>query len=92
MRRSLRRARRTKIGCTIGPATQSREGLDELFAAGMDVARMNFSRGDQAWHAERIRLLREISAEHGRPLGILVGDGDIELEWLIDAVEPFPLP
>ena len=48
--------RRTKIVCTIGPATRSAAMLDRLVAAGMDVARLNFSHGTHAEHAEVIRL------------------------------------
>lgn len=72
MRRSLRRARRTKIVCTIGPATESREALSALAEAGMSVARLNFSHGEPEWHRERITLIREIALEHGRPIGILL--------------------
>lgn len=63
--------RRTKIVCTIGPATAEKERLRELFQAGMNVARLNFSHGTHLWHRERIRLLRELEAEQGRPIGIL---------------------
>lgn len=63
--------RRTKIVCTIGPASRSVEQLDRLAAAGMDVARLNFSHGTHAEHAEVIRRLREGEARWGRPLAIL---------------------
>ena len=63
--------RRTKIVCTIGPATSSRRVLDRLVAAGMDVARLNFSHGTQAEHGEVIRAIREGEAEWGRPITIL---------------------
>jgi pyruvate kinase len=43
--------RRTKIVCTIGPASGAPEVLDRLVAAGMDVARLNFSHGTHAEHA-----------------------------------------
>jgi pyruvate kinase len=52
--------RRTKIVCTIGPATNSEERLEQLMRAGMNVARLNFSHGKQEEHAlviERIRTL-----------------------------------
>ena len=57
LKRALREVvmRRTKIVCTIGPASPSREMLDRLVAAGMDVARLNFSHGTHAEHAEVIR-------------------------------------
>lgn len=72
MKRSLQRARRTKIVCTIGPATESRERIEALVDAGMDVARLNFSHESPEWHRERIRLLRELSSERERALGVLL--------------------
>src|SRR5262245_1391735 len=63
--------RRTKIVCTIGPASSSVENLDRLAAAGMDVARLNFSHGTHAEHAEVLRRLREGEERWGRPIAIL---------------------
>jgi len=63
--------RRTKIVCTIGPASSSVEDLDRLAAAGMDVARLNFSHGTHAEHAEVVRRIREGEARWGRPVAIL---------------------
>jgi pyruvate kinase len=63
--------RRTKIVCTIGPASSSDEVLDRLVAAGMDVARLNFSHGTHAEHAAVIRRLRDGEARWGRPVTIL---------------------
>jgi pyruvate kinase len=63
--------RRAKIVCTIGPATRERAMLDRLVAAGMDVARLNFSHGTQAEHGEVIRLIREREPDWGRPITIL---------------------
>lgn len=62
---------RTKIVCTIGPASRSPEILRELVLAGMDVARINFSHGDRAQHEEDITRIRTVSAEVGRPVAIL---------------------
>ena len=59
--------RRTKIVCTIGPASSSREMLDRLVTAGMDVARLNFSHGTHEEHAEVIRRIREGEAALGPP-------------------------
>ncbi|MEO6294289.1 MAG: pyruvate kinase, partial [Candidatus Limnocylindria bacterium] len=50
---------RTKLVCTIGPATADR--IPELVAAGMDVARINFSHGTVAEHAAAARAVREAS-------------------------------
>jgi len=63
--------RRTKIVCTIGPASSSVEQLDRLAAAGMDVARLNFSHGTHAEHAEVLRRIREGEERWGRPVAIL---------------------
>ena len=63
--------RRTKIVCTIGPASASPETLDALVSAGMDVARLNFSHGSHAEHAEVIRRIREGQARWGKPVAIL---------------------
>ena len=63
--------RRTKIVCTIGPASSSRAALDRLVTAGMNVARLNFSHGILAEHVEVIRAIREGEREWGRPITIL---------------------
>jgi pyruvate kinase len=63
--------RRTKIVCTIGPATSSRELLDKLVDAGMDAARLNFSHGTHQDHAARARLVREAQQRAGRPLALI---------------------
>ncbi|HSM71413.1 MAG TPA: pyruvate kinase, partial [Anaerolineales bacterium] len=52
--------RKAKIVATIGPASQSRETLEALINAGMNVARMNFSHGTHDQHAERIALIRQL--------------------------------
>lgn len=63
--------RATKIVCTLGPASSSEERLRELVAAGMDVARLNFSHGSQEEFAPLIACLRRLAAEAGRPLHVL---------------------
>jgi pyruvate kinase len=62
---------RTKIVCTIGPATRSREAIRALAEAGMDVARLNFSHGTHEEHGEVVRWVREASREIGREIGVL---------------------
>nr|MBC7245166.1 pyruvate kinase [Chloroflexota bacterium] len=62
---------RTKIVCTIGPASRSPEMLREMIASGMNVARLNFSHGDQDYHAENIARIRKASEEVGKPVAIL---------------------
>ncbi|MDY6909066.1 MAG: pyruvate kinase [Thermodesulfobacteriota bacterium] len=63
--------RKTKIVCTLGPASQSESRIRELVLAGMDVARLNFSHGDYESHREIIRIVRRIAAECERNVGIL---------------------
>ncbi len=67
--------RRTKIVATLGPATSSPELIEALVLAGMDVARLNFSHGTPEEHAERARLVREISARHSRYVALM---GDLQ--------------
>src|SRR5947208_14067331 len=62
---------RTKIVCTIGPATGTPDGVRELVGAGMDAARLNLSHGTREEHAERARLVREAERESGRPLALI---------------------
>ena len=50
--------RHSKIVCTIGPATSTAAMIERLIEAGMDVARLNFSHGTHAEHAERIEIGR----------------------------------
>jgi len=63
--------RSTKIVCTIGPATSTAERIRQLMLAGMDVARLNFSHGDHDTHRKSLRIIRQISEELGREIGIL---------------------
>jgi pyruvate kinase len=64
-------SRRTKIVCTLGPASESPEMLDRLVAAGMDAARLNLSHGSHEEHAQRLRIVREAQARAGRPLAVI---------------------
>lgn len=61
----------TKIVCTIGPASWSEETLKQLVVAGMNVARLNFSHGTHAEHAEFIRRIRKVALETGEPVAVL---------------------
>ena len=63
--------KRTKIVATIGPASQDRSVIEQLLLAGIDVARLNFSHGSHADHAQVLRSIREISNLHGKPTPIL---------------------
>ncbi|PWK13875.1 pyruvate kinase [Tumebacillus permanentifrigoris] len=84
--------RRTKIVCTIGPASESVEILKQLIHNGMNVARLNFSHGTYDEHAARIRNIRQASEEVGKAVAIMldikgpkirtgmVRDGAVELQ------------
>lgn len=89
---------RTKIVATIGPASNSIEVLRQMIAAGMNVARLNFSHGSYEDHGRVVALLRQVSTELDKPITLLqdlqgpkirVGnlpDGSIEIrdgEYLI---------
>ncbi|WP_330253893.1 pyruvate kinase [Nocardia sp. NBC_00565] len=63
--------RRTKIVCTLGPATATEERIRELVESGMDVARLNFSHGEHSDHAENYKKVRQASDHLGRAVGIL---------------------
>ncbi|HKQ68445.1 MAG TPA: pyruvate kinase [Polyangiaceae bacterium] len=63
--------RRSKIVCTIGPASDSKERLERLIRAGMDVARLNFSHGSHAEHAKRLETLREVATACKKPVAAL---------------------
>lgn len=64
--------RRTKIVCTLGPASARRETVVAMVRAGMDVARLNTSHGTMTEHLEMVRLVREVSTAEGKPVGILM--------------------
>jgi len=62
---------KTKIICTIGPSSGTREMIRELVLEGMNVARLNFSHGTHEEHKEKIDIIRSVSEELGRPVAIL---------------------
>jgi pyruvate kinase len=64
--------RKTKIVCTIGPASESVDRLVALMNAGMNVARLNFSHGDHKEHGARIANIREAARRTGKTVGILL--------------------
>ena len=64
--------RKTKIVCTLGPATEDDAILRAMIQAGMNVARLNFSHGTYEGHAQNIRRIRALSAELHTPVGIML--------------------
>ena len=71
----MKRNRQTKIVGTLGPASSSKEMIKKLFEAGVDVFRLNFSHGSHEDHQERIRIIRELSKELEKPIGVI---GDLQ--------------
>jgi pyruvate kinase len=65
------RPHKTKIICTIGPASEQQEVMEQMIQAGMDVARLNFSHGDEKWHTDVISRLRNASERCARPITLL---------------------
>jgi pyruvate kinase len=64
-------ANKTKIVCTIGPASSSREVMEQMIRAGMNVARLNFSHGDFEGHKQVIENLRSVARSVGSRLAIM---------------------
>ena len=64
--------KKTKIICTIGPSSSSREVFRKMAKAGMDIVRLNFSHGTHADHAEKIAMIKEVREELKLPLPILL--------------------
>src|SRR5713226_8882901 len=67
--------KRTKIVCTIGPASSDEKTIREMIRAGMDVARINFSHGEYDTHAQNIATIRRVAAEEEAVVAIL---GDLQ--------------
>ena len=68
----MRRYRKAKIIVTLGPATSDEQAITQLFEAGADVFRMNFSHGVHADHQKRLDILRGLEQKHGRPIGVIL--------------------
>src|SRR5215813_7910831 len=63
--------RRTKIVCTIGPASDSEEMIAKLIAAGMNVARLNFSHGTAEYQRDLVRKVKRVRKALNKPVAIL---------------------
>ncbi len=64
--------RKTKIVCTLGPACSDKETLVQMCKAGMNVARLNFSHNTHEDHEKRINLIKEVRAELGLPIALML--------------------
>src|SRR5215831_14106576 len=80
---------KTKIVATIGPASDSQEMLRRLIRAGLNVARLNFSHGDLASHAERIQRIRSAAEAVGRRVAIMADLPGPKMR--IGTIEPEPI-
>jgi pyruvate kinase len=67
----MKQIRKTRIVCTIGPASSSARTLESLIRAGMNVARLNFSHGSHAGHLKKLRQIRRLSRNLARPVAIM---------------------
>ncbi|MBU6427122.1 pyruvate kinase [Patescibacteria group bacterium] len=63
--------KKTKIVCTIGPASESAEKMEQLAEAGMNVARLNFSHGDFNEHQRRVDNIKKVTVKTGKTIAIL---------------------
>ncbi len=64
--------RKTKIICTIGPASENEETLTQMCLAGMNVARLNFSHGTHEEHAQKIALIKKVREKLNLPIAIML--------------------
>ena len=64
--------RKTKIICTIGPASAGEEILTQMCRSGMNVARLNFSHGSHEEHLEKIKMIKKVREKLGYPLPIML--------------------
>ena len=71
--------RKTKIVCTLGPATDDPKVLKELMKAGMNVGRINFSHGNYKDQAGRINLFKSVRDELGLPIPLLLDTQHIKI-------------
>lgn len=86
----FRSTRRTKIICTIGPASSSDAMLERLMELGMNVVRLNMTHGTHAWHADVIERVRAINKRRGFSVGIMVDTEGSEVHTT-EAREPIKL-
>ena len=64
--------RKTKMICTIGPASEDMETLEKVMLAGMNASRHNFSHGDHEEHKGRILKVREVAKKLGREVAVIL--------------------
>lgn len=72
--------RKTKIVCTLGPATDKDNVLEELIKNGLNVARCNFSHGSHEEHLGRMNKVKELREKCNKPVAILLDTKDLKSE------------
>ena len=75
--------RKTKVVCTIGPSTSTREMIWKLAEAGMNVARLNMSHGDHASHQKTIDLVKEYNAQFDDKVIAVMLDTKVNLDLFV---------
>jgi pyruvate kinase len=68
----FRSTRRTKLVCTVGPATCGAAELEALAVGGMNVARVNMCHGDREWHRDVVRAVRRLNDEKGFAVAVMM--------------------
>lgn len=74
--------RKTKIICTLGPASETEEVLREMIKAGMNVARFNFSHGSHEEHQKKLDIIKKLRQEMDIPLATLLDTKGPEIVWV----------
>ena len=75
MNRTILRNRKAKIVATLGPSCETEKTIEQLFLAGVDVFRLNFSHGDHQSHIKKVDIIRDLEKKHNRYICIL---GDLQ--------------
>lgn len=90
--------RKTKIVCTVGPASSDREIFKQLVREGLDVARFNFSHGDHKTHKATMDMVKSVRAELDKPIAILLDTkgpeirlGEVAPDTILEKGQPFIL-
>ncbi|MCG4586222.1 pyruvate kinase, partial [Anaerosalibacter bizertensis] len=72
MKNEVSKVKRTKIVCTIGPASETEDILRQLMESGLNVARLNFSHGNHEEHKARIETIKKVREKLDLPIGIML--------------------
>ena len=68
----MKKKKKTKIICTIGPAREKEEVMTQMCQAGMDVARLNFSHGSHEEHQKKIDMIKKVRQKLNLPIAIML--------------------